>query len=80
MKVNTVLCLALALALVTGAVALAQMHIQTVPAEGYTPDTLIIQRATPDYARVCVEPLRGGLLVCRTVKEVRRWAEDRFAK
>lgn len=67
---------AVGLLLITLTVLYAQ-SVQQMPAQGYLPETVTIKRSLSDTARICVEPAGGGLLSCRTVKELRAWIQDR---
>lgn len=53
------------------------MYELRLPAEGYVPDTVVIRQALKDTALVCAEPVAGGTVSCRTVKEFRVWVVER---
>jgi hypothetical protein len=37
------------------------------------PPVMLIQRITPDYAQVCVEPAKDGVVACRPIGDLRKW-------
>ena len=37
------------------------------------PPVMLIQRVTPDWAQVCVEPAKDGVVACRPISELRKW-------
>mgnify|MGYP001568255555 FL=1 len=71
----------IAVGLAVGAAGvLAAQSVQQMPAQGYLPETITIRRSVADTARVCVEPATGGLVSCRTMKELRVWIQARDVK
>jgi hypothetical protein len=80
MKYVAAILAGVALALATGVVTVAQFNVKSLPAEGFIPETVTIRHTMPDTARVCVEPSDGGIVSCRSIRELRRWAFERPAK
>ena len=71
------LAVAVILGLLAGlSVAYAQA-VQYKAASGYLPDILTVRRTVPDNGQICVEPADGGIVSCRTIGELRKWAQER---
>jgi ABC-type cobalamin transport system permease subunit len=53
--------------------------VKFLPAQGYSPDTVVVRAALHDEALVCAE-LPRGTVSCRTVGELRKWVQERKAR
>jgi hypothetical protein len=51
----------------------AMVTLKSYDATRTEPPVVLIQRATPDYAQVCVEPAKNGIVACRPISDLRKW-------
>ena len=61
-------------------VATYAQAVQYKRAEGYLPDIITVKRSVPDTGRICIEPPDGGMVNCRLVGDLRKWAQQRAGK
>lgn len=55
----------------------AKPMIQQFPAQGYSPEVVVIKKDLNDLARVCVERWDSDVPDCRLVGDLRKWARER---
>ena len=48
-------------------------------AQGFMPDVVRVTAKMPDKGRICVE-IPGGIDACRSISELRKWAQERALK
>jgi hypothetical protein len=61
-----------------GAAVPQQPMVKSLPAQGYTPPSMTVQKENPDEMLLCAEPKDpSATYACRTVGEFRKWVRER---
>ena len=63
--------------LVLGSLSALAQNVMSSKSMRDFPETTVIRASMPDDARICVEPKDGGLVACRSVRDLRVWIVQR---